>query len=529
MPSSSANISRARSSLLPRYSPPGSRSCSSQARAASVRRRWWRSRSRSSSSQPDSRGQQVIRASWASWTPSSSAVSSRARAQPLDHLRRLRVGPLGEIGAGQRAPGVGGAPARLDQPQQQMPGGARLGLGQLLVHLLRRRRDRAAHPAGRLVRGQGEHPALAPPPGLQQRVREHGQPAGLVDDLPDDPRGQLPLHQQSGGLRRLGHRRPQFVGRHRSEQQPGTGQRVRQAPVLGAAGVEVGPYADQHPQPAVRIAGGEQQVDEAGPFLAVPAQGEGLLELVDHHPALRLVLGGGQQVAVRLRGPRARGEHPQHRRAAAAGDLLAQGGDQPGPQQRGLAAAGRPEQHREPVVAHQPVQLLDHAVPAEEQMPVGGLEAGQAPVRRCAVRGLLADRLGDRRLRLLPADLPLGRVTAAGPDVPLGDGQGRQPFAGRGLRQRCRGEAGPLRHAPVRGAARGLAHLAEVVGEPGDGAGRRVQGSFWTAHAYVPPHSRRNRRQGGDHTSRHLSREPAPGDVRANERRRDAHHRTNQK
>lgn len=78
--------------------------------------------------------------------------------------------------------------------------------------------------------------------------------------------------------RRACNRFPQLVRRHRRDKQPGAVQRVREAPVLAAAGVEVGPYGDEHAQPGVRFTGGEQQVDEPGPLLPVPAEGEGLLE-----------------------------------------------------------------------------------------------------------------------------------------------------------------------------------------------------------------------------------------------------------
>jgi hypothetical protein len=66
--------------------------------------------------------------------------------QPLHHRRHLRVRPLLQFGAAQRAPGVGAALSGLDHPQQQLPGGARLLWGQLPVHLLGARR--AARPLG---------------------------------------------------------------------------------------------------------------------------------------------------------------------------------------------------------------------------------------------------------------------------------------------------------------------------------------------------------------------------------------------
>ena len=76
-----ANQSSASSSRAPRYSSPSSRPAPSQLRAASVRWRCSRSPSRSSSSQPRSRGHWRIRASWATSTVGSRLARVAVEAQ----------------------------------------------------------------------------------------------------------------------------------------------------------------------------------------------------------------------------------------------------------------------------------------------------------------------------------------------------------------------------------------------------------------------------------------------------------------
>ncbi len=402
--------------------------------------------------------------------------------QLFHHDRQIPVGPLVQFGAGQRAAGVGVALTGLDQAEEQAAGGTGLGRGQLAVRLFGGRRDGSADPARRLVRAQGQQSAAAPLPGLQQRVRQHRQRARLVEDLVHDPRGQLPLDQQPDRLGRSDDRLTQLVRAHGPDQQAGATQGLGQAAVFGAAGVEVGAYGDEHPQPALPVAGGEQHADEPVALRRVPAQGEDLLELVDDHPALRFPLLDGQQMPVRLGGPGPRGEHPQYGRAAVLRDLLPQAGYQPGAQQRRLAAPRRPEDHREPVRAHQLVQLLHQPVPAEEQRAVVRLEASEAPVRRCRVRRLLAHGARGLRVGVLPPGLPLTRVGAACPYVPLDHGERRQPLPRRRVGQRRRGEARRLGHRAVRRPARGPAQLPQLVREPLHGTGVGIDGSFRTPH-----------------------------------------------
>ena len=122
--------SSASSRRAPRYSSPSSRPAPSQLRAASVRWRWTRRPSRSASSQPRSRGHWRIRASWATSTVGSrlagsrSKLSSRARAEPVDHgPGRRRSSPSSETA--HPPPGVLGALAEHDeaaeQPAQRRP------------------------------------------------------------------------------------------------------------------------------------------------------------------------------------------------------------------------------------------------------------------------------------------------------------------------------------------------------------------------------------------------------------------------
>lgn len=115
----------------------------------------------------------------------------------------------------------------------------------------------------------------------------------------------------------------------------------------------------------------------------------------------------------------------------AGRDLLLEPRDEAGSQQGRLAASRGAEQHRETVVADQRVEVGDHPVAAEEQVPVGGFEAGEAPVRRRRAVVVRLRRLGGAVrlcLGLLPARAPLRRVAVAGPHVPLDHGERRQPF-----------------------------------------------------------------------------------------------------
>ncbi len=393
--------------------------------------------------------------------------------QPPGDGSHFGVLPPGHFLPAERAARVGVALAGLDHPQEQVPGSVRLRRREFPVRLLGADRDRAAHPAGRFVRGQGQHPSLTPPPGLQQSMGQHRQSAGLVENVLDDPCGQCPLHDETGRLRGTDHRFAQFVGGHGPDQESAPVQRLRQTRVLGAPRVEVGPYRDEHAQSASRVARGEQKVEEAVPLGAFAAEGEDLLELIHHHPALRIVGLRCQQMSVGGGGPGSRSEDPKHRLTPLLRGLLPQQGNQTGPQQGGLAAAGRPEHHGERGPARELAQLVDQSVPAEEQLTVVRLETRETTVGRCGV-GILLPPLPSQRLGLLPPCLPRNGVLPACPDVRLEHGQRRQSLAARRFRQGRHREAGLLRHGPVRDAPRRAAQLPKIVGQSLHGARRRV-------------------------------------------------------
>ncbi|GKQ35972.1 hypothetical protein ALMP_25150 [Streptomyces sp. A012304] len=79
---------------------------------------------------------------------------------------------------------------------------------------------------------------------------------------------------------------------------------------------------------------------------------------------------------------------------------------------------------------HQPLQFLDHPVPAEEQVPFVRFEAGKSPVRRRRARLLRAQRLHNCCVRFLPPRLPRRDITTAGPHIRLNDLPRRQPLPG---------------------------------------------------------------------------------------------------
>ncbi len=322
----------------------------------------------------------------------------------------LRVGPQLRSRCG--AAGVGRAVSGCDQPQQDTAGDAGLLRRELAVDLFGGAGDRAPHASRLLVRGQGEGASAAPAPGLQQGVRDHRQGPGLVGDLVDDAGGQHPLHVQALGGRGAGDRVPQLVPVHRSDQQVRAADRLGQPRVGAAVAVEVTAYGDGHAQSALRSAGAQQQVEEAIAFRPVVAEGEQFLELVDDHPGVQVTVLGDESFLVRTRGPLPGRDHPDHRRAVGALGLP-QHRDQTGPQQRRLATAGGAEHGREPACAHQLQQLADLFVPAEEQVAVTWLVAGQPPVRG----PVLGRGRPHLRIRLPPVPLPLVRVGVQYPGV----------------------------------------------------------------------------------------------------------------
>ena len=79
-------------------------------------------------------------------------------------------------------------------------------------------RDRARDAAGRLVAGDRERGALAAEPGLDERVRQVGECAGLARGIPEDDLGEAGLEPQAGTARRLLDGLAQRRRRHRADE-----------------------------------------------------------------------------------------------------------------------------------------------------------------------------------------------------------------------------------------------------------------------------------------------------------------------
>ncbi len=216
---------------------------------------------------------------------------------------RLLLGVGGQLVQAGAAAGVLHALAQLGQAQEDAPGDGLGGRRQPAVHVLGGAGDGLAHPTGGGVAAQGQGAPLAALPGLQQGVGEQRQRplllAHLVQDQVHQPGLELP-GAAAAGAGRLGRRLDglaQLVRRHGSDVGLVGLQRLAQPVVLGAAVVEIGPQGDQDAQRGGALLGGgrQQRVDEGAPLGRVFAQGEALLELVDHQQQVRV--GTAQQPA----------------------------------------------------------------------------------------------------------------------------------------------------------------------------------------------------------------------------------------
>ncbi|WP_282797212.1 hypothetical protein [Streptomyces sp. CC224B] len=228
----------------------------------------------------------------------------------------------GEFGAVDGAAGVLGAVPGSHHAQQHGPGGRGLRGVEAPVHLLGGVRDGAANAADRLVGGEGEGLAAAPPPDLAQRVRQERQRAGFVADVGDEPRGERAFDHEPFGRRGPHDGLAQPGRRHGADEEGAVAQGVGERAVLGQPAVEVGAYGEDGAQPAAGVAGGEQVRDEAVPFGRVVAEGEDLLELVDDEERVAgavAVAAGCEQRPVGAGGALAGREHADRGEAADPG------------------------------------------------------------------------------------------------------------------------------------------------------------------------------------------------------------------
>ena len=229
----------------PRYSSFGSCPSAAQSRAAWVRCRWSRRPSRSSSSHDRSRGHSRMSASWATWTVVPSTVTSRAwaRRSSTTSVSAPSTASASSWRSTRRLVSSVPSPSSVSRRKMRR---ARTwsSASKPAVHGLGRLRDRAPHPSGGAVPLDGERATGPPAPGLEQRVGEQRQRAGLVADVAQDQLGQARLHVEPGQLGRTFDRGADLVRRHRAQQRRAGVEPRRELRERGAVTVEVGADRD---------------------------------------------------------------------------------------------------------------------------------------------------------------------------------------------------------------------------------------------------------------------------------------------
>lgn len=106
---------------------------------------------------------------------------------------------------------------------------------------------------------------------------------GLTGAVGHHRRQQCRFHADPGQSSGTHDRTVQLLDRHRTDEELAIAQQFGQGRIADAMGVEVGAYAQDDPDTAVGVAGraGEHR-DEPGALGCVLAEGEDLLELVQH-------------------------------------------------------------------------------------------------------------------------------------------------------------------------------------------------------------------------------------------------------
>ncbi|MFH7340715.1 hypothetical protein SLH32_36490 [Streptomyces sp. KHY 26] len=333
-----------------------------------------------------------------------------------------------EFGAVGGAAGVGGALAGGDQAQQDLPRGGGLGGGEAGADLLGAACDGPVDFAGGPVRLQRRRTAAAPPPGLQQGVREQREAAGWSAASPTisavsprsttSPAAAGPTTASRSSAGDMGP--TSTVASRRAWASPAcSAQRPKKSArkAITARSRLPGAHADgRRPRNAPRSPGSAPRVNRSSNWSTRTT--------VSPSPA------AGSKARACEVGPGARGEDADGRRPPAGNARRAQGGDEPGAQQRRLAAARRADHRHQALAVHRRRQLRGERGPAEEQVRIAGFEPAHPRVGRCgavlAGAGLRRDLAG----RQPPPPLPLGHVAAAGPHVGQHGGERGQALAG---------------------------------------------------------------------------------------------------
>ncbi len=146
------------------------------------------------------------------------------------------------------------------------------------VELLGRLRHRTVDPTGGAVAVDGQGVALAPPPRLQQGVRQQGQRAGIVADLPDEQVDEARFEDQPGLLGRAGDGCAQSLLVQGADEVQAALDQSAEAGVLGDLRQAIAAQG-QNDRPSGGLLG--EPLEEVAAFLQVLAQREDLLRLID--------------------------------------------------------------------------------------------------------------------------------------------------------------------------------------------------------------------------------------------------------
>ena len=276
-------------------------------------------------------------------------------------------------------------------------------------------RDRPSHTAGGVVARAREHATVAASPRLVERVREQRERAGLAVDVGEhrvDEAGLEPKPRRPG---RALDRPAKLVAAHRAEQALVLGERRREARMVGATPVEVGPERDHERRRVVSRRSSRASTKRARARF-VRAQREDLLELVDDEQRGR----AGCERTLELRGRIRAGRHQHDGPFARSAERR----DEPGADERRLPAP-RCSDHGHEAAVEKPLEDGRHDLLAsEEEVAVLGSEGHQPAVgagggagrdrqtgRDERPAGGLVDALGEADLRRKPTvDRRGGRV-----------------------------------------------------------------------------------------------------------------------